>query len=256
MTNIVVKIRNLVTRFGIQTIHDGLDLDVKQGEILGIVGGSGSGKTVLLNTIIGLNKQASGDIYIFGHNTAESYSMEQVQARWGVLFQQGALFSSLTVAENIEVPMKEIAHIPQDLANELVMLKLQMVGLSTDTAMKFPSELSGGMIKRVSLARALAIDAELLFLDEPTSGLDPLSAAAFDVLIRTLQQNLNLTVVMITHDLDTLNAICDRVAVLVDKKMIVGTLDEIRNNPDPWIQAYFHGVRGRAVTAGKNGNKS
>jgi phospholipid/cholesterol/gamma-HCH transport system ATP-binding protein len=254
MAHDVIKIRNLVTRFGKQVIHNHLDMDVKQGEILGIVGGSGSGKTVLLNTIIGLNKAASGNIHVFGQNISEHLSSGSIESRWGVLYQQGALFSSLSVAENIEIPMKEIAHLPPELADELVMLKLQMVGLETDTALKFPAELSGGMIKRVSLARALAIDAELLFLDEPTAGLDPLAAEAFDKLIRSLQQNLNLTVVMITHDLDTINTICDRVAVLIDKKVVIGTLDEIRANPHPWIQSYFHGVRGRAALAGKNGN--
>jgi phospholipid/cholesterol/gamma-HCH transport system ATP-binding protein len=252
----IIKVRNLTTRFGKDIIHDKLNLDVHKGEILGIVGGSGSGKTVLLNTIIGLNKPVSGDIYIFDHNIKDHRQGEQIKARWGVLYQQGALFSSLSVAENIEIPMKEIAHIPNKLADELVMLKLQMVGLDASTATKFPSELSGGMIKRVSLARALAIDAELLFLDEPTAGLDPLAAASFDNLILSLQNSLNLTVVMITHDLDTINTICDRVAVLIDKKVVIGTLDEIRNNPHPWIQAYFHGERGRAALAGKNGNKS
>ncbi len=256
MSHDVIKIRNLVTRFGKQVIHDHLDLDVRQGEILGIVGGSGSGKTVLLNTIIGLNKAASGTIHVFGQNISDHSSSGAIESRWGVLYQQGALFSSLSVAENIEIPMKEIAHLPIELADELVMLKLQMVGLDTDTAVKFPAELSGGMVKRVSLARALAIDAELLFLDEPTAGLDPLAAEAFDKLIRSLQQNLKLTVVIITHDLDTINTICDRVAVLIDKKVVIGTLDEIRENPHPWIQSYFHGVRGRAALAGKNGNKS
>lgn len=256
MDNAIIKIKNLVTSFGNQSIHKNLNLEVKQGEILGIVGGSGSGKTVLLNTIIGLNKPESGDIEVFGINTADVDKMSQVQSRWGVLYQQGALFSSLTVAENIEVPMKEIAEIPKELADELVVLKLQMVGLPPETAVKYPSELSGGMIKRVSLARALAIDAELLFLDEPTAGLDPLAAESFDKLIKELQKNLKLTVVMVTHDLDTILSICDRVAVLIDHKIIVGTLEEIRNNPHPWIKAYFHGARGRAAEAGKNGNKS
>ena len=228
---------------------------MRKGEILGIVGGSGSGKTVLLNTIIGLNKQVSGDIHVFGKNTAKPDELEHIQARWGVLYQQGALFSSLTVAENIEVPMKEIAELPIALADELVILKLRMVGLEPETASKYPSELSGGMIKRVSLARALAIDAELLFLDEPTAGLDPLSADSFDTLIRTLQKNLNLTVLMVTHDLDTILTICDRVAVLTDHKIIIGTVEEISKNPHPWIQAYFHGARGRAVQVSKDGNK-
>lgn len=252
----IISVRNLVTRFGKQVIHDGLNLDVRKGEILGLVGGSGSGKTVLLNTIIGLNNKASGTISIFGKNADDQEAVSHIQSRWGVLYQHGALFSSLTVAENIEVPMKEIAHLPRDLADELVVLKLQMVGLDPDVARKFPSELSGGMIKRVSLARALAIDAELLFLDEPTAGLDPLAAESFDKLIASLQDHLGLTVVMVTHDLDTILAICDRVAVLIDKKIIIGTLDEIRSNPHPWIQAYFHGARGRAAQVGKDGNES
>lgn len=256
MENSIIKIRDLVTKFDSTVIHDHLDLDVRKGEILGIVGGSGSGKTVLLNTIIGLNRQVHGDIHVFGKNTGDPASLSHIQKRWGVLYQHGALFSSLTVAENIEVPMKEIAHLPPQLADELVALKLQMVGLKPETGAKFPSELSGGMIKRVSLARSLAIDAELLFLDEPTAGLDPLAAESFDTLIRTLQQHLNLTVVMVTHDLDTILSICDRVAVLIDKKITIGTLEEIRNNSHPWIQAYFHGARGRAAQTGKNGNES
>lgn len=256
MEEYILKVRDLVTKFGNTIIHDHLNLDVKKGEILGIVGGSGSGKTVLLNTIIGLNKPYSGDIFVFDQKINQETVGTTIESRWGVLYQHGALFSSLTVAENIELPMKELAKMSDKLADELTLLKLQMVGLPLDTATKFPSELSGGMIKRVSLARALAIDAELLFLDEPTAGLDPLSASAFDLLIRTLQKNLNLTVVMVTHDLDTLHAICDRVAVLIDKKVVIGTLDEIKKHPNPWIQAYFHGARGRAATAGKNGNKS
>ena len=254
MRETIIELRNLTTKFGTQVIHDHLDLDVNRGEIIGIVGGSGTGKTVLLNTIIGLNKPSEGDIKIFGHSQQEVGNSQQIQSRWGVLYQHGALFSSLTVAENIEIPMKEIAKMPTDLSNELVPLKLQMVGLDPSVALKSPSQLSGGMIKRVSLARALAIDAELLFLDEPTAGLDPISASAFDKLILNLQQNLNLTVVMITHDLDSLATICDRIAVLVDKKVIVGTMEEIRNNPHPWIQSYFQGERGRAALAGKNGH--
>lgn len=256
MAENIITVRNLVTRFGKQIIHENLDLEVRKGEILGIVGGSGSGKTVLLNTIIGLNEKAQGKITIFGQDADNSEAMSHIQSRWGVLYQHGALFSSLTVAENIEVPMKEIAHLPPELSDELVVLKLQMVGLDPETAMKYPSELSGGMIKRVSLARALAIDAEVLFLDEPTAGLDPLAAESFDKLIASLQDHLRLTVVMVTHDLDTIMTICDRVAVLIDKKIIIGTLDEIRANPHPWIQAYFHGVRGRAAQVGKDGNES
>ncbi|MGB0935019.1 MAG: ABC transporter ATP-binding protein [Alphaproteobacteria bacterium] len=239
----VIKIRDLVTGFGNKTIHDHLDLDVKRGEILGVVGGSGSGKTVLVNTILNLLEPKQGSIRVFNMNNTDP----KLQSRWGVLFQSGALFSSLTVGENIEVPMREVAGISHRLAKELIALKLKMVGLEPDDANKYPAELSGGMIKRAALARCLALDAELLFLDEPTAGLDPISAAAFDNLLKTLQRNLNLTVVMITHDIDTLNTVCDRVGALVDKKMTVETLKDIKKNPHPWIQSYFHGTRGREV---------
>lgn len=254
MTQNVIEIRNLVTQFGHHIIHDHLNLDVHEGEILGIVGGSGTGKTVLLNSIIGLNHRRSGEIKVYDVNIKDYDAAHKLRWRWGVLYQHGALFSSLTVGENIKIPMHEIAQIPDDIADELVSLKLQMVGLEPGVESRMPSELSGGMIKRVALARALAIDAGLLFLDEPTAGLDPISAAAFDKLIRTLQKNLKLTVVMVTHDLDTLNAICDRIAVLVDKKVIVGTKEEIKNHSHPWIQSYFKGERGRTVFEGNHGN--
>ena len=256
MPEIIIQIRGLVNQFGSQVVHDHLDLDVYKGEIIGIVGGSGAGKTVLLNSILGLNLPKSGIIKLLDHDVGKYGSFQNLRWRWGVLFQGGALFSSLTVAENIELPMLEIAKIPKDLANELVLLKLQMMGLDPYTATKFPAELSGGMVKRVALARALAIDAEILFLDEPTAGLDPIAATAFDKLIKILQGNLNLTVVMITHDLDTLHAICDRIAVMVDKRIMVGTPEEIQQNPHPWIQSYFRGERGKEVFREKDGHES
>lgn len=243
----ILRISNLVNRFGTQVVHDDLCLDVFCGEILGIVGGSGAGKSVLLNTILGLHRPNQGSITIFNVDCSCVSRPGHLESRWGVLFQSGALFSSMTVGGNIAVPMREIAHMPEDLIQEMIPVKLAMVGLDPETAFKLPEELSGGMVKRVALARALAIDAELLFLDEPTSGLDPISAAAFDKLIKTLQQTLNLTVVMITHDLDSLHAICDRIAILVDKKIIVDTTAKIQNNPHPWIQEYFKGERGQIV---------
>lgn len=244
---IILSIKNLVSRFDTQVVHDNLCLDVYCGEVLGIVGGSGSGKSILLNTILGLRRPNQGSITIFNIDCSYMNRSQRIESRWGVLFQSGALFSSMTVGENIAFPMREIAHMPEDLIEEMIPVKLMMVGLEPETAFKLPEELSGGMVKRAALARALAIDAELLFLDEPTSGLDPISAAAFDKLIKTLQQTLNLTVVMITHDLDSLHAICDRIAILVDKKIIVDTTEEIQNNPHPWIQEYFKGERGQIV---------
>jgi phospholipid/cholesterol/gamma-HCH transport system ATP-binding protein len=246
---IVIRVRGLVTRFGDQTIHDHLDLDVRRGEVIGIVGGSGSGKSVLLRTIIGLKRPEGGSIRVLGYNVpklreAEAHALEQ---RWGVLFQDGALFSSLTVAQNIEVPLREHCDMPLDLMDEIAACKIAIVGLPDASADKFPSQLSGGMRKRAGLARALALDPEILFLDEPTAGLDPIAAADFDVLIKDLKASLGLTVFLVTHDLDTLFAICDRVAVLVDNKIRIGTLaDHLRDN-HPWIHAYFHGPRGRAA---------
>jgi phospholipid/cholesterol/gamma-HCH transport system ATP-binding protein len=250
----VIEIRGLVNRFGDQVLHDGLDLDIRRGEVLGVVGGSGTGKSVLLRTIIGLNQPAAGDIRVLGRLTRalDDEALRRLQTRWGVLFQNGALFSSLTVAENIQAPMRERGGIPPELMEELAGLKVRLVGLPIEAAAKYPSQLSGGMKKRVGLARALALDPEILFLDEPTAGLDPIGAADFDELIRSLQQSLGLTVVMVTHDLDSLVAICDRIAVLVDRKIKVGTLEDLMRDPHPWIQAYFHGPRARAagVSAG------
>jgi len=247
----VIKVRGLVTGFGSRIVHDHLDLDVWRGEVLGVVGGSGSGKSVLLRTIIGLNRPREGTVEVFGKRTAfaESSRMRALEVRWGVLFQEGALFSSMTVAENIQVPLREYTGMSQDLMDEIAAMKLALVGLPEDTALKFPSELSGGMKKRAGLARALALDPELLFLDEPTSGLDPISANQFDELIKNLQKSLGLTVFMVTHDLDSLRAVCDRIAVLVNKKIKTGTIAELKKDKDPWIQDYFSGVRGRAALA-------
>lgn len=247
--NVVISCRGVRTRFGTTIIHDNLDLDVRRGEVIGVVGASGAGKSVLLRTIIGLNKHIGGTIEILGEDIDKlnEKGWRRLQERWGVLFQDGALFSSLTVAQNIQVPMKEHTDLPKALMDELACVKVEMVGLAPDAAAKYPSELSGGMRKRAGLARSLALDPEILFLDEPTAGLDPISAAAFDELIRSLQRSLHLTVFMVTHDLDSLAAICDRIAVLVDKRVKVGTMEEHMRDPHPWLQEYFHGPRGRAA---------
>jgi phospholipid/cholesterol/gamma-HCH transport system ATP-binding protein len=248
-TQPIIAVRGLRNQFGAQVIHDNLDLEVRRGEVLGVVGGSGTGKSVLLRTIVGLNRPRAGSIVVLGQDTATlgDAAWEALQQRWGVLFQSGALFSSLTVAQNIQVPMKEHTDLPPKLQSELTALKIELVGLPAEAGAKFPSELSGGMKKRAGLARSLALDPEILFLDEPTAGLDPIGAAAFDQLIRSLQQSLGLTVFMVTHDLDSLGAICDRIAVLVDKKVKVGTLAEHLKDDHPWIREYFHGPRGRAA---------
>jgi phospholipid/cholesterol/gamma-HCH transport system ATP-binding protein len=245
----IIRVTGLTTRFGRQVIHDDLDFSVRRGEIMGVVGGSGTGKSVLLRTIIGLGKPAAGRIEVFGQDiTALSpRALRQLQTRWGVLFQDGALFSSLTVAQNVEAPIKEHTPIPAGLRHEIACMKLSMVGLPREAANKYPAELSGGMRKRAGLARALALDAEILFLDEPTAGLDPIGAANFDRLTVDLKESLGLTVVMITHDLDSLYTICDRVSVLVDKRVKVGTIDQLMKEPDPWIEEYFSGPRGRAA---------
>jgi phospholipid/cholesterol/gamma-HCH transport system ATP-binding protein len=247
----VIRVRGLVNRFGTETIHDGLDLDVFRGEVLGVVGASGSGKSVLLRTIIGLNQSVAGHIEILGKEilTTTAIDRREIEKHWGVLFQDGALFSSLTVAQNIEVPLKVYyAAMPLPLMDEIAAFKIGIVGLPEGTGEKYPAQLSGGMRKRSGLARALALDPDIVFLDEPTAGLDPIAAGDFDALIRDLRGSLNLTVFMVTHDLDTLFAVCDRVAVLVDKKLRVGSLDEMLEDDHPWIQSYFHGPRGRAAS--------
>jgi phospholipid/cholesterol/gamma-HCH transport system ATP-binding protein len=248
----IIRIRGLTKRFGKQMIFQNLDLDVYRGEVLGVVGGSGQGKSVLLRCVTGLVPTDAGTIEVFGQNMAEagSRARRDVERRWGVLFQDGALFSSLTVLQNIQVPMREQLNLPAGAMEELAFLKLAMVGLPSDAAHKFPSELSGGMRKRAGLARALALDPEIVFLDEPTSGLDPIGAAAFDRLIQRLQQTLGLTVYMVTHDLDSIFAICDRVAVLADKHIVrAGSPQELVREPGhPWVKDYFCGERARAAT--------
>lgn len=244
----VISVRGLEVAFGENTILKDLDLDVRRGEIIGVVGGSGTGKTVLLRAIVGLVPKVRGNVEVLCSRYDSAYMSKAipVEARWGMLFQHGALFSSLTVRQNIQVPMREHLDLSQRLMDELADLKLCLVGLSPDAAHKYPSELSGGMIKRVGLARALALDPEVLFLDEPTAGLDPIGAGAFDQLIAKLQKTLGLTVYMVTHDLDSLHAICDRIAVLGDKKVLVeGPIEDVMRYDHPWIQEYFSGPRGR-----------
>ncbi|TKD52353.1 ABC transporter ATP-binding protein [Sphingomonas baiyangensis] len=247
----IICVRGLKNAFGEQVVHDDLDLDVRRGEILGVVGGSGTGKSVLMRSIIGLQPPVAGDVRVFGEPTADRDEEDTIaiRKRWGVLFQGGALFSTLTVAENVQVPLKEFyPKLAPALLDQIANYKVVMTGLPAEAGPKYPSELSGGMKKRAGLARALALDPELLFLDEPTAGLDPIGAAAFDELTKSLQRSLGLTVFLITHDLDTLHAICDRVAVLADKKVIaVGTIDELLALDHPWIQEYFNGPRGRAA---------
>lgn len=247
---LAIRVRGLVNRFGTQVVHDGLDLDVRKGEIQGIVGGSGTGKSVLMRTILGLNQPAAGNIHVLGHDPfGSSADRHAIERNTGVLFQDGALFSSLTVGENVEVPLKE--HHPDlepRIRKELALLKVKLAGLPADATAKLPSQLSGGMRKRAGLARALALDPPILFLDEPTAGLDPIGASQFDELILTLKHALGLTVFLITHDLDTLYAICDRVAVLADRKVLVNApLSEVERYDQPWVQEYFHGPRGRAA---------
>lgn len=255
-----IIVRGLTNRFGDVTVHENLDLDVRRGEILGVVGGSGTGKSVLMRSIIGLQRPAAGEIEVFGKSiTAIEPDQETgMRSRWGVLFQGGALFSTLTVAENVQVPLKKFyPEIEPEVMNAIACYKVVMSGLPEDAACKYPAELSGGMKKRAGLARALALDPELLFLDEPTAGLDPIGAAAFDRLTRELKETLGLTVFLITHDLDTLYEICDRVAVLADKRVVaVGTIPELLETGHPWIEEYFNGPRGRAAQASKARQRS
>ncbi|MBB1087982.1 ABC transporter ATP-binding protein [Lysobacter sp. SG-8] len=247
----IIRVKGLVNRFGEQVVHEDLDLSVRRGEILGVVGGSGTGKSVLMRTLLGLRRPNAGEIEVLGIDARnEDPDMRrEIERRTGVLFQDGALFSSLTVGENVQVPLKEYhPHLPDSLLYELALLKVKLAGLPADALDKLPAQLSGGMRKRAGLARALALDPPILFLDEPTAGLDPIGAAAFDRLIRTLQQALGLTVFLITHDLDTLYAICDRIAVLADRKVVAcAPLEEVERFDHPWVQEYFHGPRARAA---------
>jgi phospholipid/cholesterol/gamma-HCH transport system ATP-binding protein len=251
----IISVHGLVNRFGEQVVHDGLDLEVRRGEILGVVGGSGTGKSVLMRSIIGLRRPDAGEIEVLGVDalSEDADDRRHIERRTGVLFQDGALFSSLTVGENVQVPLKEhYSELPDSLRYELSLLKVKLSGLPADALNKLPAQLSGGMRKRAGLARALALDPPLLFLDEPTAGLDPIGAAAFDELIQTLQKALGLTVFLITHDLDTLYRICDRVAVLADRKVVVNApLAEVERLDHPWVQEYFHGPRARAAQAGR-----
>jgi phospholipid/cholesterol/gamma-HCH transport system ATP-binding protein len=243
----IIKVRDLVVGFGAQTVLDHLNLDVRAGEILGVVGASGAGKSVLLRTIIGLLPRRHGSIEVLGIDIEKANEAERraLERRWGILFQQGALFSSLTVRENVQFPMRENLEISQRLMDEIALAKLEMVGLTRADGDKLPAELSGGMTKRVALARALALDPEIVFLDEPTSGLDPISAGDFDELIRTLQQTLEITVFMVTHDLESLYTACDRVAALADGKVVAeGSMDVMLECEHPWVKTYFQGKRG------------
>jgi phospholipid/cholesterol/gamma-HCH transport system ATP-binding protein len=249
----IIRVRGVEVGFGERLILKGLDLDVYRGEILGFVGGSGQGKSVLTRAILGLIPKRAGSIEVFGENLDElsPASRRQIERRWGVLFQHGALFSSLTVKQNVQVPMREYLDLSDRLLDELAMLKIEMVGLKPDAADKLPSELSGGMVKRAALARALALDPEILFLDEPTSGLDPIGAGDFDDLIATLQRTLGLTVFMVTHDLDSLYTVCDRIAALGDGRVIAaGPIEAMLASDHPWVRSYFHGKRARALAAG------
>lgn len=246
----VIRVRGLRTAFGPQVVHDNLDLDVWRGEVLGVVGGSGTGKSVLLRTIVGLNAPVAGQIEVLGTEMLGSSrdARVQVQKRWGVAFQQGALFSSLTVLENVMAPMREYLDLSEDVMRGLGQLKISLVGLPQNSCAKFPSELSGGMVKRAALARALALDPEIVFLDEPTAGLDPIGAAAYDELIGELQGALGLTVFMVTHDLDSLYAICDRVAVLAEGRVLIeGPIETMGTVDHPWVKEYFNGPRARAA---------
>ncbi|MEO8671698.1 MAG: ATP-binding cassette domain-containing protein [Tahibacter sp.] len=248
--DVIIRVQGLRNQFGTQVVHENLDLEVRRGEIVGVVGGSGSGKSVLLRSIIGLREPTAGSVEVFGQNIASLTDTQrtQLETRYGVLFQNGALFSSLSVRDNVLVPLREHFDLPNDLLQRIATLKIALAGLPADAADKFPAELSGGMVKRAALARALALDPEILFLDEPTAGLDPIGAAAFDQLILTLRDSLGFSVLLITHDLDTLYTICDRVAVLANKRVVVAApLAEVERYDDAWIREYFGGPRGRSA---------
>ena len=249
MRNPVIEVQGLVNRFGSQVVHDGLDMQVMQHEVFGIVGGSGTGKSVLLRSILGLQRPQAGTVRIEGHDItrASEAQLRPIKARYGVAFQSGALYSGLTVLQNVQLPMLEYLDLEAAVLDELARLKIGLVGLNADAAEKYPAELSGGMVKRAAIARALALDPGLLFLDEPTSGLDPVSAAAFDELMLFLQKELKLTVIMITHDLDSIFRTCNRVGVIVDRHMESDTVERIVDHPNPWIREYFHGERARGA---------
>ena len=252
MAEVLIEVRGLVNRFGAQVVHDHLDMTVERGEVFGIVGGSGSGKSVLLRSILGLQRPRAGEVRMLGRDLTQlsTPELKDIKATYGVTFQQGALFSSLTVLQNVQLPMLEHLQLSPRALEELALLKVRLVGLTDEAARKFPAQLSGGMVKRAALARALALDPQLLMLDEPTAGLDPISAAAFDELIMDLRQQLRLTVIMITHDFDTIFRTCNRVGVIIDRKMTSDTLEAITRNPHPWIQAYFHGERAQRFGQG------
>jgi phospholipid/cholesterol/gamma-HCH transport system ATP-binding protein len=251
----LLEVEGIVTRFGAQTVHAGLDMRVEQGEVFGVIGGSGTGKSVLLRTILGLRRPDAGSVRFLGRELTQLRPAElyELKASYGVTFQEGALFSALNLEQNVQLPMIEHLNLSPRTLDELALLKIRLVGLPLDAALKFPSQLSGGMVKRAALARALALEPKLLFLDEPTAGLDPISAAAFDELLLYLHSQLRLTVVMITHDLDTLFRTCSRVGVIVDGRMITDTLDGMLQNQTPWIREYFHGPRARAAERDKHG---
>ncbi len=245
----VIEVRGLTNRFGSQLVHDGLDMEVRQDEVFGIVGGSGSGKSVLLRSILGLQRPAAGTVRIQGQDITRmsEAQLRPIKARYGVAFQGGALYSGLTVLQNVQLPMMEYLDLGSALRNELALLKIRLVGLPPEAAGKYPAELSGGMVKRAAIARALALDPALLFLDEPTSGLDPVSATAFDDLVLFLQRELKLTIVMVTHDLDSIFRTCNRVGVIVNRRMESDTVERIVDNPNPWIREYFQGERARGA---------
>lgn len=254
MQDPIISVRGLTTRFGSHTVHENLDLDVQRGEIIGVVGGSGTGKSVLLRAVVGLLKPQAGQIKVFGENVRDTSEQDyrRLRRRWGVMFQDGALFSSLNVQQNVEAPMREQLDLSPQTRAALATIKVRMVGLQDHALAKFPSELSGGMRKRAGFARAIALDPEIVFLDEPTAGLDPIGAAAFDTLIAQLRATLGLTVFLVTHDLDSLYAICDRVAVLAERKVLAtGTMAEMQDVDHPWVQAYFKGPRARAALSQK-----